>query len=166
MNNLPQSILRKVVNGFIFCVIVPALIIAVIWLSLKMPNTARSAEWQEITIENFHAIRVPRHWILTEKDGFFYFADREIEQTNSFKGITIFMIGNGSFLQSLEKTYENVTHVERLRGFALDGSGAHYGVDVYSIDNEHVEKFWVGFERGTDESWRTLGFINIDDSVT
>ena len=166
MKDRSKTMFRKVLMRVIFCVIVPVLVVVGVWFGLSLQNEARSAGWQEVAIEGFHTFRIPGYWILMENEGFLYFADREINQENSFEDITVFMIGNGSFLQSLERVYDNVTYLERVRGFALDGSGAHYGVDIYNIDNERVEKFWIGLERSTGEGRRTLGFISIDDSVT
>jgi len=106
---------------------------------------------------------VPDYWVLAEKCGIFYFSDRELEATETFADITLYMIQSDNAEQTLNLIYENVERVGSIRSRAFSNDNVGYSVTLYRINGVEVEKVMVGIR---DADWNNVWFVGMDESVT
>ena len=158
MENRSNFDRKKWAKNLAYFVLLPTLIALIVWLVFAMPHIIRNIGTQQVMIDSFSSFRVPEHWVLTEKGGILYFADRELEAEDTLEDVTLFMVRGRYMLQTLQEFHEDVEFSRRDEGVTV--GLANYGANVYWINGIEVEKFRVSMGRSPRY------FISIDESVT
>lgn len=110
-------------------------------------------DWQRVIIPGAGSIRVPKEWVVTQEDIYWYLTDKPIHDD-----FNIYLVGaideNGRGV-SIINLFEGIEFVETLESQVFSGSGSYWKTK-YIIDGLEKEKSGIGMYKMDLISWDDL----------
>jgi len=120
----------------------------------------RYAFWQDISLTDYGTFKIPKNWIVTQKQDIIYITDKPIQE----EGYKIYLVGVRRIKSNDGKyRYEHFENVERL-GYgwgAITSYSAEYFLEIYNINGVIEEKYVISFSNSGQPTIYFLAWDNL-----